>query len=115
VTGKGNLKLIDPPKINFPADFESYDPKVSSNITASLTGVSGSKTFEYLIIPRNAGEYKVPVSGFSYFDLDKKKYVNIEGTEFLLKVAKGTETITTTVSGVSKSDIQFLGQRHTLY
>jgi len=110
VTGKGNLKLIEAPKINFPAEFESYDPKVNTNISATTSGVSGSKTFEYLIIPRNAGEYKIPVSGFSYFDLDKKRYISIDGTEFLLKVDKGTETVTTTVSGVSKSDIQFLGK-----
>ena len=110
VTGKGNVKLIETPKINFPAEFESYDPKVNTNVSATVAGVSGSKTFEYLIIPRNAGEYKIPISGFSYFDLDKKRYVSIDGTEFLLKVAKGAETVTTTVSGVSKSDIQFIGK-----
>ena len=110
VTGKGNVKLIDAPKINFPAEFESYDPKVNTNISTTASGVSGSKSFEYLIIPRNAGEYKIPVSGFSYFDLDKKRYITIDGTEFLLKVAKGSETATTTVSGVSKSDIQFIGK-----
>ncbi|CAN5611230.1 BatD family protein [soil metagenome] len=110
IAGKGNLKLIDPPKIEFPPDFETYDPKVTANVNASLSGVSGSKTFEYLVIPRNAGEYKFTVSSFTYFDLDNKRYETVQGADFVLKVDKGDETTTTTVSGVSKSDVQFLGK-----
>jgi len=110
VTGKGNIKLIDPPKIEFPPDFETYDPKVNANAIVSETGVNGTKTFEYLIIPRNAGEYKITVNGFTYFDLDNNKYATQPGNEFVLKVTKGDETVTTTVSGVSKSDVQFIGK-----
>jgi len=110
INGKGNLKLIDPPKINFPSEFEAYDPKINSNISANITGVTGSKTFEYLLIPRNAGEYKIPVSDFTYFDLDKNQYEKVAGTEFILKVAKGEETSAPLVSGVSKSDVQFIGK-----
>jgi len=110
ISGKGNLKLIEPPKINFPGEFETYDPKINSNITATETGVSGSKTFEYLVIPRNAGEFKIPVTGFSFFDIEKKQYVSTPSQDLTVKVAKGDETITTTVSGVSKSDVQLLGK-----
>lgn len=110
LSGKGNLKLIDPPKINFPAEFEAYDPKINSNVTATAGGVTGNKTFEYLLIPRNAGEYKIPVSDFAYFDLDKNQYQKIPGSEFILKVAKGEETSTPLVTGVSKSDVQFIGK-----
>lgn len=110
ITGKGNIKLIDPPKIDFPPDFETYDPKVNTNVTATEAGVNGTKTFEYLVIPRNAGEYKISVSGFSYFDLEKNKYETQPGNEFVLKIAKSDETVTTTVSGVSKSDVQFIGK-----
>jgi hypothetical protein len=110
ISGKGNLKLIDPPKIDFPSDFETYDPKISSNITATTAGVTGSKTFEYLVIPRIAGEYKIPVSGFSFFNLDKKQYESVPPEDFNLKVEKGNETVTTVISGVSKSDVQLLGK-----
>ncbi len=110
ISGKGNLKLIDPPKIDFPPDFETYDPKVNANVTASGNGVSGSKTFEYLVIPRNAGEYKFSVSGFTFFNLDNNKYETVPGADYILKISKGDESTTTTISGVSKSDIQFLGK-----
>jgi hypothetical protein len=110
ISGKGNLKLIDPPNIEFPPDFETYDPKVTANVNASANGVSGSKVFEYLVIPRNAGEYKFSVNGFSYFNLETNKYETSPGSDFILKVGKGDETISTTVSGVSKSDVQFIGK-----
>jgi len=110
ISGKGNLKLLEAPKINFPAEFETYDPKITSNITATTAGVSGSKTFEYLAIPRNAGEFKIPVSSFSFFDLEKKQYSSSPAQDLVVKVAKGDETMTTTVTGVSKSDVQLLGK-----
>ena len=111
ITGKGNIKLIDPPAITFPPDFETYDPKENSNINATAGGVTGSKTIEYLLIPRNAGEYKIPIEDFSYFDLDKKQYENIASPEIIIKVNKGDETTTVvTGSGVNKSDIQLLGK-----
>ncbi len=110
ISGSGNLKLLDPPKIDFPPDFETYDPKEVSNATATLDGVSGSKTFEYLIIPKNAGEYKVSVGDFTFFDLGKNKYETIKGSDFILKIAKGDETVTTSVSGVAKNEIEYLGK-----
>ena len=110
ISGKGNLKLLDPPQIDFPPDFETYDPKVTANVNATGNGVSGSKSFEYLVIPRNAGEYKFSVEGFTYFNLDNNKYETVPGSDFVLKVDKGEETAATTVTGVSKSDVQFLGK-----
>ena len=110
ISGKGNLKLIDPPNIEFPPDFETYDPKVTANVNATASGVGGSKTFEYLVIPRNAGEYKFTVDGFSYFNLESNKYETAPGSDFILKVGKGDETVATTVTGVSKSDVQFIGK-----
>ena len=111
ISGKGNIKLIDPPEISFPPDFETYDPKENSNLNASVGGVTGSKTFEYLLIPRNAGEYKIPIANFSYFDLDKKVYQEVNSPEIIIKVGKGDESMTVvTGSGVNKSDIQLLGR-----
>ncbi len=110
ISGSGNLKLLDPPKIDFPPDFETYDPKEVSNAAATLDGVNGSKTFEYLIIPKNAGEYKVSVGDFTFFDLGKNKYETVKGSDFVLKIAKGDETVTASVSGVAKNEIEYLGK-----
>ncbi len=110
ISGKGNIKLADAPAINFPPDMETYEPKENVSVTATAGGVTGFKTFEYLIIPRTAGEYKLPIQPFSYFDLEKKQYVEIPSPELTLRVDKGNETVTTTISGTTKSDVQLLGK-----
>ncbi|WP_299076274.1 50S ribosomal protein L23 [uncultured Paraglaciecola sp.] len=74
VSGSGNLKLLPDFKPDFPPDFEVYDPKVKENIAVNAAGASGSKTYEYLIIPRYPGEYELPEIGISYFNPKKKKY-----------------------------------------
>lgn len=111
ISGKGNLKLIDPLKIDFPEDIETYDPKVSDNISANATGVSGSKTFDYLIIPRHPGEYKIDKIAFSYFDPEKKNYITLPSPEFNITVEKGDEKDggATMVTSVNKEDVKLLG------
>lgn len=109
-SGKGNIKLIDAPEIKTPQDIEAYDPKVNENITPAAGGSSGTKTFEYLLIPRKTGEYKIPVESFCYFDLSKKSYVQIPAPEMFIKVNRGTESGAATVTGVSKEDVRMLGK-----
>ncbi len=112
ISGSGNIKLINAPKINFPADFEIYDPKINLNTQATASGVSGTKTFEYLIIPRHAGEYTIPQFSFSYFDIISKQYKTLKSNEFKISVEKASEEdqSAVVVSGLSKEDIKFFGQ-----
>jgi hypothetical protein len=108
ISGKGNIKLIEPVKINFPEEFETYDPKTSQNISSD-NGISGSKTFDYLIIPRHAGKYKIDKINFSYFDPEKKQYVTLPSPEFTINVAKGTETPANVYSSRNKEEVKILG------
>lgn len=78
IGGKGNAKLVDAPKLQLPESFESYEPKV-------LDGAN-SKTFDYLIIPRQEGEYTLENLDFSYFDLDSKRYITIPSPNISIKV-----------------------------
>ena len=110
ISGKGNIKLIDSPKVNVPPDFESYDPKENSNVNSAMSGVTGSKTFEYLLIPRNPGDFKISVAPFSYFDLEKKQFVTIPISDLNVKVLKGEGGSAVVVSGVEQSDVQLLGK-----
>lgn len=110
ISGKGNIKLIESPKVTSPPDFESYDPKENANVNPTMAGVTGTKTFEYLLIPRNPGEFKIGVAPFSYFDLDKKQYIEIPVPDLSIKVLKGEGGSATVVSGVERSDVQLLGK-----
>ncbi|MBL7883476.1 MAG: protein BatD [Bacteroidia bacterium] len=111
ITGKGNIKLVEAPKINFPEDFEVYDPKIAENISVSASGASGTKVFDYLIIPRYAGNYKIEDVSFSYFNPDKKEYVTIPSPEFNIIVEQGEESKATvnTYSSNNKEEVQIVG------
>ena len=110
INGKGNLKLIDPVEIKFPSDFESYDPKVSDNISATVNGISGTKTMEYLVIPRFAGEFEIPAIKFVYFDPTTSRYKTLRSNSFILNVEKGDGDETgTVISGPNREDVRYLG------
>jgi uncharacterized membrane protein len=111
IAGNGNIKLIDPLEIQFPPDFEIYDPKVTTDVRTSNSGMEGSKIFEYLMIPRHAGDYSIPPVTFSYFDIGSKLFKTETSQEFSIHVEKGNEDESTTViSGFSKEDVKFIGK-----
>lgn len=73
ISGKGNVSLIEAPKIKFPGDFDSYDVKTSENADAGRT--SGSRTFEYPFIPRSYGDYTLGPVEYTYYDYQARRYV----------------------------------------
>jgi hypothetical protein len=110
ITGKGNIKLLEPPSVTVPPDMERYDPKVSDNFSKQGDQLSGSRTFEYLMIPRHAGEQRIPSIQFSYFDLEKKNYATLTGPAFTVNVERGADAIASGVTGISKEDVKLLGE-----
>ncbi|OYT14268.1 MAG: BatD protein [Bacteroidetes bacterium 4572_114] len=109
--GQGNLQLIDPPVINFPTDFEVFDPEIKNNIKTSVNGVSGTRTFEYLIIPRNPGDYTIKPVEFSFFNIKTRKYVTQKTPTYNIKVNRGEgNSANITYSGASQEDIQYIGR-----
>ena len=110
--GNGNLKLIEPLKIDFPADFEVYEPKTVQNIQQTSTGSKGNISFEYVFVPRSEGEFTIPSSRFVYYDLFKKKYVVLKTKSFKLKVIKGKRinTDNNVVASFVKEDVKLIGK-----
>ncbi len=89
ITGAGNMKLLKTPAIDWPEGFEPYDPKVTNNFNTTTSGVSGTKSIEYLAIARSAGEYTVPAIRFSYFDIEEKTYKTLSSPEYTIHVNRG--------------------------
>lgn len=111
VSGTGNLKLLKAPTVNFPADLEKYDPKVTDHLTESLNGVSGSREYAYLLIPRHEGNYTIAPLKFSYFNPASQKYVTLSTGSFDLKVAKGAPgSNVTAYSSANQQDIKMLAK-----
>jgi hypothetical protein len=108
--GKGNIKLIETPQLKLPTDFEVFEPKLQTNIANNIAGQSGTKTFEYLAIPRHAGNYTIEPVFFSYFDVNAQTYKTLKTPTFQIAVSKGADSIQAPmVLGVSKEELQFLG------
>lgn len=110
ISGKGNLNLLEKPGVIFPPDFESYDPKIIDNISNSASGISGSRTFEYLVIPRNVGEYTIKPASFSYFDIGRNTYIKLQSPQYKISVQKGESSDPlSNKTGTDQEDIKYLG------
>jgi len=112
ISGSGNVDLIPDLTIDFPADFEVYDPKISTKTRKTNDGISGYKTFEYTIIPRSAGEYEIPSVSFSYFDPIKKQFKILNSDSYEIKVNKSTNNNNQNISygANTKEDIRYIGK-----
>jgi hypothetical protein len=107
ISGRGNVKLIDDLNISFPPSLETFKPVVR---TVQDNALSGSQSFEYTIIPRHAGDYKISPIEFSYFDPSSRSYKTLTTREFNISVVKGGEDTTAVIiTGLSKEDVKLLG------
>lgn len=93
ISGSGNLSLIDKINLKIPEDFESFDPTINDQINKTPNGLNGKRTFEYILIPRVQGEFKIPKVSFTYYDLNTKTYKTISTNEFILKITKGKDEL----------------------
>jgi hypothetical protein len=111
LSGSGNIKLVELPKPAIPPDIEQYDPKINSAIKHTGGRVSGSKTAEYILIPRIGGEFTIKPLSFSYFDTKEKKYVTLRSEPLKITVSgKGATSAPIAVGNVlNRSEVALLG------
>lgn len=109
INGAGNLKLIDAPKISFPEGIETSEPTATNRTNDRDGGISGSKQFEYLLIPRAPGKITLPPIEFSYFDPVAKQYKTLTSEATTLDVIPGTGG-TSSVNTLSKEDLKLIGK-----
>ena len=112
ISGNGNIKLVKNPEVVFPNDFDVYDPKVETNIKTTTAGSSGTKTIEYMAIPRFGGDFEIPAIAFSYFDTKSNTYKTFTSEPYKLHVEQGEGgTAAPVVSNFSnKESVRYLGQ-----
>jgi len=111
VSGTGNIKLIDPPGIKFPKEFEVYDPEIKLNVNTAAGGNSGSKTFEYTLIPRYPGNFNIGNIRFAYFDPAAGRYKTLQSESISVFVKRGLNDDEGNVSSsYSKENIDYIGE-----
>lgn len=109
ISGSGNLQHIESLNLNFPTGIDVSDPKITDNINTKGTIVSGTRIFEYVIIPRNSGTFTIPSATFSYFDLKTNTYKTLTSESFSIKVEKGSGENSVITSNSNQKNIKILG------
>lgn len=105
ISGSGNLSLIDKIDLNLPEEFESYDPSILDNLNKTQSGVSGSRTFEYIIIPRVEGIIKIPKVEFTYYDINSKEYKTLSSEEYNFEIEKGKSELSVVAKQLSEREV----------
>jgi hypothetical protein len=89
VKGKGNLKLFKLPKISLPSSLEVYEPEHNEDVKTNLSGMQGSISDSYTVVPQYKGKYPIPSISFSYFDLKTESYKRLSSDEIIINVLNG--------------------------
>ena len=89
VEGEGNLKLFQLPKLSLPSALEVYDPEFKENVRTDLSGMRGSVSEEYTIVPSYQGKYPIPSISFSFFNPETGTYETIDSGEITIDVLEG--------------------------
>jgi len=110
IRGAGNLRMLSAPKLDLPPDFETYDPKIDQSIKYDNNRVSGSKAFEYVLVPRSPGDIEIKPVRLSFFEPRSGTYKTVSTSPLTLSVAKGSEEFVAVGGGLSKEDVRLIGQ-----
>jgi len=111
IAGKGNLKLFELPKIETPKELEVYQPERKEKVRITSSGLKGSITDNYTVVPEFKGKYKIPKTEFSYFNPKEKKYYTISTEDLFVDVTEGKELpVDTSNTQVQKQNVTITGK-----
>jgi len=105
VSGKGNLKLFELPKLELPTAFDVFEPKHNEEVNTPLSGMVGKISDTYTIVPQAKGKYPIKPLVFSYFDLKSNSYKTITSEEFIIDVIDGPGLATVASNDPEKQDV----------
>lgn len=108
ISGTGNMKLMKVPQIEWPKDFERYDPKIEDKTKIGATGSSGSVVYDYIAVPRHQGKYEMPAVEFCYFDPNARAYKTLQAEPYTIEVEKGKGGSSSSSSNLTKEEVELL-------
>lgn len=98
ISGEGTIGKLNPLKLKIPNEFDLYDPEIIDSTQLNTTNFSGSKTFNYLLIPRFKGVFELPEITFTYLDVTSNKYVTLKHPAQKISVTEGDAVVNSTKS-----------------
>lgn len=99
VSGAGNLKFLEIPRLITPQSLEVFEPARKDNVTTTINGMRGSVADDYTIVPQFGGKYKIPAVTFSYFDPKKEQFITLNSAELLVEVDGPAPTSGNAIAG----------------
>ncbi|MBT4774207.1 MAG: protein BatD [Crocinitomicaceae bacterium] len=114
IKGKGNLQQLDDLSLEFPLDFDTYDPQREEKIVASTSGLSGFKTFSFLGIPRTGGEFNIGPIQLVYFNTKSKQFETLASDIWKINVNNSSDGSAIEPNTIDQQNVTVLsdGIRH---
>ena len=106
--GKGNIKLLEAPDLVIPSSLESYPPKVTDQVRRTDGTIEGTKTFEYLMIPRSPGRFRIAPIRYAFFEPSGGKYVTLRSKGFDIEIEGAGQLATSPQGGAPRADVEVL-------
>ena len=89
VSGKGNLNTLSIPTLKVPSALEVYEPQRKENIRTRASGISGSVSMGYTVVPQEKGSYPISSISFSFFNPDTQSYQEVSSNQIIVRVTPG--------------------------
>lgn len=105
ISGNGNLKLFQLPKLEAPQSFEVYDPEHSENVQVEGGDMKGSIADRYTLVPNSGGEYTIQAPPFSYFDPQTKTYRTLSAKTTKVRVTGDSKALITQNDDTTAADL----------
>ena len=106
VQGAGNLRMLPDPEVAFPPDFDVYPPEVSDDVAAGASGVSGVRSYEYVLVPRAPGSHSIPAVELAYFDAAAGRYTVAASDPLTVEVTGDVATGGSVLPGVGRVQLE---------
>ncbi len=107
--GTGNLNLFNLPEIHFPRNMEVFPPKSTYKKDEFRDQLTGTMTWEYILIPRSAGHYRIPKIELPYFNPDKRKWELTRSLPIDLRIQPAKSNIVASAN-FTKEEVELLGE-----
>jgi hypothetical protein len=109
VVGRGNIDAINLGELSSIEGFKVYDPKVETIADVDNGVYGGVRSFEYILIPEQAGRLQVPPIQLAYFDPDASIYRYTSSGAMYIEVTPGADAEAASSYGLSRQAIQLVG------
>ncbi|MFH1071373.1 MAG: BatD family protein [Candidatus Glassbacteria bacterium] len=110
IKGTGNIRSISELQLPPLDGFDIYDSKTDEKVDKSGALIRGTKTFEYVIVPRNTGLFSWPALEFSFFDPRQEQYKTVRTKEISFTVLPGAKEESPVAYRLNPASVVSLGR-----